>query len=45
MIILEGGGHVGSQYCGIELFFKRVFQCAVLRYHRALREAVFHPFG
>ena len=49
MKILEGwgrgGGHVGLQYCGIKLFFKRYFQYAVLWYHRALRYALSHPFG
>ena len=39
-------GHVGLRYCGIELFFKRHFGNfdANMRYHVALRYAVFHPF-
>ena len=36
---------VYSDAVRIEFFFKRYFQCAVLRYHRTLRYAVFHPFG
>ena len=48
--ILYRGGHGDLRYCGTELFSKRYvgnfdFKVRLLRYHPALRYAVFHSPG
>ena len=44
-IIARRGGHGGLRYCGIGLFSCVILIILILRYHLALRYAVFHHFA